>query len=220
MHENGLKINNANKQHARSMKNYFLLLLFIIPFLLKAQECHKNTAIKFQYELNEEYADEENSPLLEDDFKSFKALDFYPIDLDFCTQAKLVRTPNEKPFEMPTTTKRMARYKKYGELHFTLKGEEFKLNVYQNLDMIKIEQYKNALFLPFTDLTSGNGSYGGGRYIDLKIPKDDIIMLDFNTAYNPYCAYNPKYSCPIPPKENDLDIEIKAGVKEFLQVKH
>ncbi len=75
--------------------------------------------------------------------------------------------------------------------------------------------FENYLFLPFTDLTNGNGTYGGGRYIDLEIPKGDTMVIDFNKSYNPYCAYNGKYSCPIPPKENDLNIAIKAGVKNY-----
>ena len=69
------------------------------------------------------------------------------------------------------------------------------------------------LFLPFTDNTNGVETYGGGRYIDLKIPAGNTINIDFNKAYNPYCAYSDKYSCPIPPPENHLDIEIKAGIK-------
>ena len=73
------------------------------------------------------------------------------------------------------------------------------------------------LFLPFTDLTSGVDTYGGGRYIDQKIPEGNSIIIDFNQSYNPYCAYNPRYSCPIPPPENDLLIEIMAGVKDFKQ---
>jgi uncharacterized protein (DUF1684 family) len=71
------------------------------------------------------------------------------------------------------------------------------------------------LFLPFSDLTCGKESYIGGRYIDLKIPTSDTILIDFNTAYNPYCAYNHKYSCPIVPLENDLPVAINAGVKKF-----
>jgi uncharacterized protein len=89
------------------------------------------------------------------------------------------------------------------------------LNIYRNIDLSKKKEYKNYLFLPFLDLTSGNESYGGGRYIDMRIPKGNIITIDFNKAYNPYCAYNHKYSCPVVPDENNLNIEIKAGVKKF-----
>ena len=74
------------------------------------------------------------------------------------------------------------------------------------------EEYKNHLFLPFTDLSNGEKSYTGGRFIDLEIPNSDVIVIDFNKAYNPYCAYSPDYSCPIPPAENHLNVNILAGV--------
>jgi uncharacterized protein (DUF1684 family) len=73
------------------------------------------------------------------------------------------------------------------------------------------------LFLPFLDNSNGGDSYGGGRYIDLRIPSDNELDIDFNTAYNPYCAYNEKYSCPIVPRVNYLDLEVRAGVKVFLK---
>lgn len=198
------------------MKSFFNLLFLLVSTVLLAQKSFdKEAVVAFQKELNAEYADSVKSPLLKKDLKTFKALDFYPINGSFFVNAKFIRTPDEKPFEMPTTTSRKPMYVKYGEAHFSIDGKKFKVNIYQSLDLKKIEEYKDALFLPFTDLTSGVDSYGGGRYIDLKIPQGDTISIDFNTAYNPYCAYNHKYSCPIPPQENDLAIEIKAGVKKF-----
>ena len=116
---------------------------------------------------------------------------------------------------MKTSTSRTPIYIKYGEITFTLEGKELKLNVYRDIELSKKAAYKDDLFLPFSDLTSGKESYIGGRYIDLKLPKGDTIVVDFNTAYNPYCAYNYNYSCPLVPLENDLDVEVKAGVKTF-----
>lgn len=104
-------------------------------------------------------------------------------------------------------------YVKYGEAYFELDGKELKLDIFQNIEASRIPLYRNSLFLPFNDLTNGVTTYGGGRYIDLTIPKEDVICIDFNKAYNPYCAYNYKYSCPIPPEQNNLDVEINAGVK-------
>lgn len=170
---------------------------------------------KFQTELNAEYADAKTSPLTAEDLAVFKTLDFYPANEAFYVTANFVRTENEKPFEMKTTTDRKPIYVKYGELFFTIDGRDFKLNVYKNMELSKKKEYKDYLFLPFSDLTSGHESYIGGKYIDLRIPKGDTIVIDFNTSYNPYCAYNSKYSCPKVPLENDLDIEIKAGVKKF-----
>lgn len=198
------------------MKSFLNLLFLLVSTVVFAQKSFdKQAVIAFQKELNTEYADSVKSPLLKKDLKTFKSLDFYPINEKFFVNAKFVRSPDEKPFEMPTTTSRKPMYVKYGEAHFSIDGKKFKVNLYQSLDLKKIEEYKDALFLPFTDLTSGVESYGGGKYIDLKIPEGDTITIDFNTAYNPYCAYNHKYSCPIPPQENDLAIEIKAGVKKF-----
>ena len=170
---------------------------------------------KFQKELNAEYADAKTSPLLPEDLKVFKSLDFYPANEKFFVVAKFIRTENELPFEMKTSTDRKPVYVKYGEAHFTIDDQSFKLNIYRNIELSKKEQYKDYLFLPFSDLTCGNESYIGGKYIDMKIPKGDTIVIDFNTSYNPYCAYSPKYSCPKVPLENDLKIEIRAGVKKF-----
>ena len=197
------------------MKKTLSLLFLLGTIFCGAQECSKEASLAYQKKLDKEYADPKESPLTKGDLKKFKALDFYPVDMQYCITAKFVRTPNEKPFAMPTTTSRKPMYVKFGEIRFTLKGKECRLDVFQSLDLIKLEGYKDALFLPFTDLTSGNGSYGGGRYIDIKQPKGDTIAIDFNTAYNPYCAYNHTYSCPIPPSQNDLQVEVKAGVKEY-----
>ena len=116
---------------------------------------------------------------------------------------------------MKTTSDRAAEYRKYGELKFQLQGKKFKLNLYQNIKLSQRKGYEDYLFLPFTDASNGEGSYGGGRYIDFRIPKGKEVVIDFNKAYNPYCAYNGKYSCPIPPVENDISVAIKAGVKTW-----
>ncbi|KAA1246081.1 DUF1684 domain-containing protein [Aquimarina sp. RZ0] len=169
----------------------------------------------FQSTLNEEFASEEKSPLTSKDFKEFKELDFFAIDTSYSIMAKFVRTPYETPFIMKTTTEREPVYVKYGEAHFTLQEKEFILNIYQSQGLKTQSEYENYLFLPFTDLTNGLTSYEGGRFMDLTIPEGDNILIDFNTAYNPYCAYSSRYSCPIPPEENHLDLEIPAGVKNY-----
>jgi len=193
-----------------------LLLSFLTGCSKKITFDDYTASIKdFQYELNAKYADEKDSPLMEEDLKEFKSLDFFPIDSTYKVHAKFELEDNPIFFEMPTTTDRKPIYKTYGTATFVLEGKELKLHIYQNQDLIKKPEYKNHLFIPFTDLTNSKGSYGGGRYIDLEIPEGNTIVIDFNTAYNPYCAYNHKYSCPIPPRENDLAIAIEAGVKDF-----
>ncbi|HQK40617.1 MAG TPA: DUF1684 domain-containing protein [Flavobacterium alvei] len=194
-----------------------LTLVFIALFNFGfGQEKFDTAAVeKFQKDLNTEYADAKTSPLTAEDLKIFKTLDFYPISEKYFVTAKFIRTENEKPFEMKTSTSRRPLYVKYGEAHFTIDGKPFQLNIYQNIELSQDSAYKDYLFLPFFDLTCGKESYIGGKYIDLKIPQGDTIAIDFNTSYNPYCAYNHKYSCPKVPLENNLNIEIKAGVKKF-----
>ena len=170
---------------------------------------------EFQIKMNSAYKDATTSPLKDKDRKNFEGLDFFKFDSTYVVKAHFKRTLNEVAFKMKTTTDRLPSYIKYGELTFNLKGEDFKLNIYQNQDLIKKEGYEDYLFLPFLDETNGLESYGGGRYIDTRIPEDDTFIIDFNQAYNPYCAYNDKYSCPIVPRENYLKTRIEAGVKAF-----
>ncbi len=198
------------------MKNKLLIIVLLFATTLFGQQkFNADSVMAFRKELNADFANKDKSPLTAKDIKSFKKLDFFPVNESFFVNAQFVRTPNEKPFEMPTSSNRKPLYVKFGEAHFVLNGKKGKLNIYRNIELSTKEEYKNYLFLPFTDLTSGVESYGGGRYIDLKIPTGNVITIDFNKAYNPYCAYNHTYSCPIPPEENNLKIAIKAGVKKF-----
>lgn len=199
------------------MKSKVLIFLIFISFIATAQSNRKiiKEIKKSQKELNNEFLDPETSILDSLDQITFKGLEFYPINTKFHVKAKFIRTPNEKPFLMKTSTDRLPEYVKYGEAHFNIDGKELKLSIYQNVKYSKKEAYKNDLFLPYTDLTSGDGSYGGGKYLDLKIPDGDSIIIDFNKTYNPYCAYSHRYSCPVPPEENDLLVRIEAGVKDF-----
>jgi uncharacterized protein (DUF1684 family) len=176
---------------------------------------------KYHKTLNEEYADPKTSPLDSVDLVKFKSLIFFPVNPDFHVMAKFKKEKGAK-FKMKTSTDRLPIYRKYGEIVFSIKNQEYKLFVYQNIELSKKEEFKNYFFLPFTDLTTGETTYGGGRYIDLEIDpqqlkqNDNFITIDFNKAYNPYCAYAHRYSCPIPPPENFLNLKIEAGVKDGL----
>lgn len=189
------------------------LLLINISCSQEKKEVKGET--EFQREINAEYKDASKSPLKEKDLKTFEGLDFFPVDDTYKVVASFKRTPDSPVFKMPTTTDRKPEYKRFGIATFTLNGKEFSLEVYQNQSLMKEEEYKDYLFLPFTDETNGFASYGGGRYIDLSIPEGNTIEIDFNKAYNPYCAYNDKYSCPIPPRVNFMATEVNAGVKAF-----
>ena len=166
----------------------------------------------FQSNLTREYLDTAETPLDKKSLAEFKGHEFFPVDLSYRVNAAFKRTPDEATFKMKTTGPKTPEYVKYGEAKFMLNGKPFTLNVYQNIALSLHDEYKDYLFLPFTDNTNGGHTYGGGRYIDLVKPTGDSIIIDFNKAYNPYCAYSDRYSCPIPPKENHLDTDVKAGI--------
>lgn len=200
------------------MKNIVLILVLIFTTQVFAQENKTIKEVeKFQQKLNQEFASKETSPLHKDDLKKFKSLDFFPIDTNMRVVAKLKLFKNSKPFTMQTTTDRLPVYKIYATATFELQGKTYVLHIYQNQKLILTADYKDYLFLPFTDDSNGDTTYGGGRYIDLQVPTSntDTIVIDFNKAYNPFCAYNHKYSCPIPPPVNHLNTKILAGVKAF-----
>lgn len=183
---------------------------------LLSMKKHTTSILAFQEKLNTDFKSE-HSPLKGKEKEQFTKLDYFPIDKKYQVLATFKRTPREMPFAMPTSSDKTPIHVQYGTVTFQLDGETFRLNLYQNTKMARTPAYKYYLFLPFTDLTNGDSSYGGGRYIDLQVPKGDKIIIDFNKAYNPLCAYAEGYSCPIPPKENFLDIEIRAGVKAWKQ---
>ena len=171
---------------------------------------------EFQKKMNADFKDASKSPLTKKGLKQFKGLNFFAIDKKYKVIAKLVKT-NEAPFfNFPTTTNRVVVYKKYGEVFFIIDEQELKLDVYKSKYAVK--EYENHLFLPFLDKTNGKTSYAGGRFVDVLTTdehENGTINIDFNKAYNPYCAYNDKYSCPITPRKNYLDIDINAGVMAY-----
>jgi TonB family protein len=202
------------------MKKISLLFLCICSLQAVAQTDSLKAIAEinvFQQNLNEEFKDREKSPLGSADFKNFKGHDFFPIDLHYRVNAKLTRTDGTPFFDMKTTSSRVSTERVYGNIAFVLAGREFQLPVYQSKDLMQTTEYSDYLFFPFTDETNGNETYGGGRYIDLRIPKGggDSLVIDFNMAYNPYCAYSHMFSCPIVPAENQMDIEVPVGVKYF-----
>lgn len=171
----------------------------------------------FRHELNEQYAADTGSPLneaLRARFMEIGPHPFYPIDLAYRIEADLEVYKEPELIQFKTSTSRMAEYMIYGKATFELNGQATELFIYQPKQRSPDPRYKDHLFLPFRDLTSGETTYGGGRYVDLQIPEDPTkIVIDFNKAYHPYCAYTTGYSCPIPPAENFIDQEVKAGIQ-------
>ena len=200
--------------------SYFYAWLFFNPVddLIGENDPDKIYKIKIQRHRDVkdiEYTDILNTPLTDELLTDFIGLKYFPIDFNYKVSCSFERDTTAKPFKMKTSTDRRPDYVKYGELEFYIKNIPHKLSVYQNLKLINRAGYEDYLFIPFKDETSGNETYGGGRFLDFKIPKSDTIILDFNLAYNPLCCYNHKYSCPIPPDENILKVKIEAGEKNY-----
>ncbi len=154
----------------------------------------------------------DNGPL---DKKGVKALRFFKADAKGKVHAQFQKLAGEEPFEMPTFSGETQTYVRYGVLEFDYQGQSSQLTVYRNLRTIRLPGFRDQLFLPFKDSTNGKATYGGGRYLNLKIGdmKDGKLELDFNKCYNPYCAYQDGYICPIPPAENHLDFPVLVGEK-------
>lgn len=147
-----------------------------------------------------------------------ESLNYFEIDTSWVLKGKLIKDKGEK-FKMPTSTDRQPIYRRYGWVCLEREGQKFRLAVFQNLEL-KDKKYKNYLFLPFKDASAPEVTYGAGRYIEVyKEKKSETIIIDFNTAYNPYCVYSHRYSCPITPAVNHIDFKIEAGEKNPIPLK-
>ena len=206
------------------MKKYiFAAILQSLVLFCQAQE---TAAEAYAIAINDHRQQYKND-FLTDSHAPLKAqdtafLDFYPPDPAWRIPATVELTPEAASFDLPTYSGQTRLYRQYAVVHFKVNGQPKTLNLYQNLALIaKDSTYKDYLFLPFKDLTNGEETYGGGRYLDFKMKdiRNGLLLVDFNKNYNPYCAYSDGYSCPIPPKENHLDIEVRAGEKNFRKEK-
>ena len=199
---------------------YFLIVAFLSLFI-SCNSQDKRPLIgetEYQQKLNAVFKDASKSPLKNKDLKSFKGLDFFPVDSSYIIIASIEKTPDTPFLGMVTNTEEKSYYRKFGILTFILKDKEMQLTLYESLEESENPVFEDYLFLPFTDETSGSDSYGGGRYMDVfksKINTNGTLELNFNNTYNPYCAYNDDYSCPLTPRDNHLSMEILAGVKDF-----
>lgn len=166
-------------------------------------------------ELNTEFRDPHQSPLKPEDRKNFTELERFPTDEDFRVTATFVADSGKEKLVMATSDYDRKYYRMAGKLKFVLHGDTFSLGAYRNAGVPAMPAAANKFFVPFTDKTNGKDTYMGGRYLDLEFLPDTTtsVVVDFNKAYNPYCVYNENFSCPIPPLENHLNTEIKAGAK-------
>ena len=198
-----------------------LIASFLLAFCfnLHAQSNYEKQIVALREEKANELAKEQYGPLKAD---QVAFLDYFPVDANYKVKAKIEVLFDEPVFRMPTYDGTSNEYKRYGIITFILQGKERVLNVYQSVALFQNPAYKKHLFLPFLDLTNGQESYSGGRYIDLSTDdiKGDNVEIDFNKAYNPYCAYSNGYRCPVPPVENNLETKIMAGEKAFHKSKN
>lgn len=197
-----------------------IILLAVIGFIIyslqggSSKENYPASIQKDRSEKEEFMKSREGSPFLKDSVP-FTGLQYFPIDEKYRIKAALEPIENKKVVILSTSDGKEQKYLEYAFASFTLEGIDNKLLI---LELMEMGPQRGKLFLAFADETSGDETYGAGRYLDVKkVPAATSVVLDFNLAYNPYCAYNDSYSCPFPPKENILKIPIKAGEKNYHQ---
>jgi len=186
-------------------KYFIVVVLFLSSVTSSAQQAYGDSLKVFRQQYVSELYD-----IIKDDTAH---IDFYPADENLVVMAKVELLFDQPTFKMTTSSGKKKEAKKYAVLGFVVNGKQYQLFVYQLLALTEKEASAHHLFLPFIDKTSGNGSYAGGRYIDMETTDiiENKVYIDFNKAYNPYCAFVSGYNCPIPPRENVLPVAIKAG---------
>jgi len=208
----------------RRKRTFFLLLLgvlIVVPWRVASggREEESFVAAQTQKALNWRkdrdvfFKNHQRSPLTPDQKTHFKALKYYPFDPRYVFYGQIERyilnSNNPEYFATFLTNKGTnKRYVRYGKFRFQLDGKNCSLEVFKSI-------LSDNLFIPFKDNTNGKETYEAGRYIDTEILGGYKMGLDFNMAYPPSCAYNDKYVCVLPPKENSLTVEIRAGEKNY-----
>jgi uncharacterized protein (DUF1684 family) len=195
------------------MKHFLFAILLLMGVTCFAQD-YKAQIAEFRKGYINDFLKDKDSPLKKDDLQFLR---FYDADSTYRVVAKVETLLNTPNFIMSAFTGTSGDYTRYAILKFKLNGKQMQLTVYRGIALSKINGYKDYLFLPFTDDTNGKTTYTGGRYIDLREGdfKEGNLVLDFNRAYNPYCAFGAGYTCPKPPDENQLHVAIQAGEKLF-----
>ncbi|MDR6940246.1 DUF1684 domain-containing protein [Mucilaginibacter pocheonensis] len=192
----------------------YLLSILLMTSLSCFGQDYKTLIAEHRKGYMEDFLKDERSPLKKNDLQLLR---FYDADSSYRVTAKAEILINAQAFIMPVFSGTAREYVPYALLKFMLKGKPMQLTVYKSIALSQNPQYSDYLFLPFMDDTNGTATYGGGRYIDLRTGdfKDGSVVIDFNKAYNPYCAYSGGYSCPKPPDGNRLAVAIEAGEKLF-----
>lgn len=197
------------------MRVFLIVLLSLPPMVVVAQMPFADQLAKHRETYTKDLLASSGGPLATADDLSY--VRFYAPDSTYRVTATVERTPAAQPFEMPTYNGKTRPHVAYALLMFTLRSRTQHLTLYRNLNVSRLPEYRDYLFLPFKDATSGRETYGGGRYLDLRMGdiQNGQVTLDFNKAYNPYCAFKEGYPCPIPPKTNVLSVAVEAGEKAY-----
>ena len=177
-------------------------------------ETLQSDAAKYQQELSAFYNNPATTPLSEQDKKQFKGIKFFPINDKYRVEARFTPIENGRIIPFTTSSNSIKEYRELGTASFTIDNKEQTLTLYEPAQTIAGAE--NLVFIPFKDATSGLTSYGAGRYLELDkndLNPEQTLIMDFNKAYNPYCAYSDDYNCPLPPAENTLSVKIEAGVR-------
>ena len=164
------------------------------------------TYTEFRAQKDEFFEFHPQSPLTPEQKETFFGLNYYSINEDLRLNLEIAVFENQQSIDMQTSTGDLRTFIRYGQIHFSVDGVAASLTVYSS---------DHGFFIPFVDSQAGIETYGAGRYLDPELNEDGTLNVDFNLAYNPYCAYNDLYSCPIPPAENQLSVAIKAGEKNY-----
>lgn len=197
-----------------STRILLVLLLFAVNMLQPAAQNFKQEYKAWKKQYKKTFREDPSSPLGR---IGVTRLRFFKPNESFSIPAKLEMLNTDEVISFPTTTGKTMDYIPYAKARFDVYSQACELIIYKSAKALTQKAYDNYLFIPFRDYTCGDESYGGGRYIDLQVSqiKGDMVEIDFNRAYNPYCAYNEMYSCPVPPAENSLPLEIRAGEKNY-----
>jgi hypothetical protein len=164
---------------------------------------------EFRKAKDEFFRDDPRSPLTPDQRAVFTGLSYYPESTVLRIEGQLdMDVDRDEQIVMQTTTGGTQVYRRAGKVQFQIDERSAEITLYESAD-------QEDLFVPFRDATSGKETYGAGRYLEVERPNEGRVVVDFNDAYNPYCAYNPEWSCPIPPGENWLSVAVRAGEKDF-----
>lgn len=161
----------------------------------------------------ESFRDPETTLLCDEYFERFTGVEYFPVDLAYRIVGKLTRLSESKSVELEMTGGTPYGFMHYGKISFHLDGEPIELQVFEYPS--HPNSGSTAIFVPYKDLTTGAESFGGGRFLIIKIPKDDRIVLDFNLSINPICVYDPDHSCPVSPRSNRIAQRVEAGIKMY-----